>query len=417
MDKRRVCLFLILLGVGRVYPDIVEVGNIAELTRAVGSAAPGDTLLLADGTYNVVSYGISVRTDGIAIIGKSGDREKVIISGAGMNGDIPYGFWIAGDDVTLQNLTIQNVRAHCIQTDVNTDGLRVRNCILRDAHEQLLKIPYDMGNKDFSENGLVENCRFYFTKGVGNQYYTGGVDGHYCKNWVIRNNVFQGIRSPDDNIAEHAVHLWSGSEGTLVENNLIIDCDRGIGFGLGDRGHAGGIIRNNMIYHAAFSGADNGDAGIILESSPGTRVYNNTIYFENAYPNAIEYRFAATAGVLIQNNLTNRQIRQRDGASGAVGNNLMNAQGNWFVSAAGGDLHLTAQATPARGQGVAIEGLAGDFDGDPRIGGAIDIGADQYAASAAIGRSAGKPFRETAFPGWKGLRFSLDGRRRLPIPN
>jgi hypothetical protein len=242
------------------------------------------------------------------------------------------------------------------------------------------------------------------------------VDGHYCKNWVIRNNVFQGIRRPDGSIAEHAVHLWSGSEGTLVENNRIIDCDRGIGFGLGDRGHAGGIIRNNMIYHAAMSGVDNGDAGIILESSPGTRVYNNTIYFENDYPNAIEYRFAATAGVLIRNNLTNRQIRQRDGASGTVDNNLGNAQGSWFVSAAEGDLHLTARATPAMDQGVAIEGLTGDFDGDARTAGSIDIGADQYAATAAVWRGAGQRFREDAYKGWKGGRFSVDGRRWFPTP-
>lgn len=429
MHKSGLGLLLTLLGAAPVFPANVVVRTIQELTQAVSAAASGDTILLEDGTYKVISYGISVRTGGIAIGGKSGDRTRVIISGAGMNGDIPYGFWISGDNVTIQNLTIQDVRAHCIQTDVNTDGLRVDNCILRDAHEQLLKIPYDTGNKDFSENGIVENCLFYFTKGVGNQYYTGGVDGHYCKNWIIRNNVFKDIRSPDGTIAEHAVHLWSGSEGTLVENNKIINCDRGIGFGLGDRGHVGGTIRNNMIYHAVISGVDNGDGGIILESSPGTRVYNNTVLFENDYPYAIEYRFSATTGVLIQNNLSNKQIRLRDGASGTVGSNILNAQKNWFTAAAEGDLHLTAQAAAAMAKGVGIEGLTGDFDGEPRTAGSIDIGADQSNASAAIGRNAekhprgGPPGSMKVFPAagtvlfsrapW---HFSLDGRRMQTQP-
>ncbi len=392
------------LGTGLAFSANRDVGTIQELTQAVNSAEPGDTLFLEDGNYPVVSYGITVRTDNIAIVGKSGDREKVVISGAGMDGNIPYGFWIAGNNVTIENLTIQNVRAHCIQTDVNTDGLRVRNCVIRDAHEQLLKIPYDTELKDFSENGVVENCLFTFTRGVGNQYYTGGVDGHYCKNWIIRNNVFRGIRSPDGNIAQHAVNLWSGSEGTLVENNLVINCDRGIGFGLGERGHVGGIIRNNMIYHAEISGVDNGDGGIILESSPGTRVYNNTIFFENDYPNAIEYRFASTTGVLIQNNLTNRQIRMRDGASGTVDNNITQAQAAWFVSVAEGDLHLTAPAAPPIGQGVAIAGLEWDFDGEPRTAGAIDIGADQFNPTGAV--IEGK--RRRTYPGardWR-MRFA-----------
>lgn len=43
------------------------------------------------------------------------------------------GFWVAANDVTIADLTVQNVGYHCIQTDVNVDRLTVRNCILRDA--------------------------------------------------------------------------------------------------------------------------------------------------------------------------------------------------------------------------------------------------------------------------------------------
>lgn len=114
-------------------------------------------------------------------------------------------------------------------------------------------------------------------------------------------------------MAEHAIHIWSGSENNLVEGNTIIDCDRGIGFGMGNRVNYGGVIRNNTITHAN-NGHPNADVGIVLESSPDTEVYGNTILMEHAYPNAIEYRFKATRNVKIYDNVVNRRIVAKDGA-------------------------------------------------------------------------------------------------------
>jgi hypothetical protein len=51
-----------------------------------------------------------------------------------------------------------------------------------------------------------------------------------------------------------------------------------------------------MIYHDTSAGF--ADVAIGLENASGTQVYNNTIFMENSYPNAIEYRFSGTSGVL-----------------------------------------------------------------------------------------------------------------------
>jgi hypothetical protein len=366
------------------YAKTTVVGTIAELTSAVTVAKSGDTILLQDGTYQVVSYGVVVRSNNVTIQSQSGKRDNVIITGNGMNGSINYGFWVAGDSVTIQGLTIQNVSNHCIQTDVNTDFLHINNCVLKDAREQLLKVVFNSSVNDPSENGIIENCHFSFSSGIASQYYTGGIDCHFAKNFIVRNNVFKNIRSPGGSVAEHAIHFWTRSENTLVENNSIIDCDRGIGFGMGDSPHYGGIIRNNMIYHRNTSG-DFADAGITLESCTNAKIYNNTIFFENDYLNAIEYRFTSTNGLYIANNLTNRLIRMRDGASATVTNNVTNAVYAWFKNPVSGDLHLASSGlSDVIHKGVAIDGLTKDIDGDLRVTGTIDIGADQFITSNTI---------------------------------
>jgi|WetSurMetagenome_2_1015567.scaffolds.fasta_scaffold84967_2 hypothetical protein len=373
--------------------NTIVVGTIAELTSATTALTPGDTLFLRDGTYIILSYAIAVRTDRVVIGALSGDRERVVVTGAGMNGEIDHGFWISANNVTIRDMTIQNVRYHCIQTDVNTDSLRVINCILRDGGEQLLKVPFNASEASPSEAGLVEGCLFDFSGGIAARGYTGGIDCHFAKNWIVRNNVFKYIRSPEDAPAEHAIHFWTNSENTLVENNVVIDCDRGIGFGLGDVPHKGGIIRNNMIYHRAIGGNDRADAGITLETCANARVYNNTIYFENDYPNAIEYRFAATAGVVIANNLTNKAIRARDGATGALSANVTTAQASWFRSLSTGDLHLSSGSiASAIDQGIAMDELTHDIDGDIRPrGSGIDIGADEYSDAGVLMPSMARP--------------------------
>ena len=370
------------------YGEIV-VSTFDGLIDAVKTGNPKDTILLTDGTYNIKNtWSIPIEKEGMVIKGQSGDRSKVIINGRGMKADGHHGFWINSSNVTICDLTIQNVRNHCIQTNINTDGLNVKNCVLRDAGEQLLKIPKGDSN-DPSENGIVENCLFEYSAGIGPQYYIGGIDCHFSKDWIVRKNVFKYIRSPEDKIAEHAIHFWSNSENTVVERNLIIDCDRGIGFGLGSSGHLGGIIRNNMIYHRKYDSADRGDVGIALESSPNTMVYNNTVFFEHEYTNSIEYRFSETNNVYIANNLTNKRILSRNSGTATLECNYENATANWFKNVISGDLHIIShEAVNIIDKGVHITGLDNDYDGNFRPNGSgIDIGADEFFGTPIINKT------------------------------
>ena len=121
-------------------------------------------------------------------------------------------------------------------------------------------------------------------------------------NWIVRDNLFRNLRVPagQSGIAEHAIHFWkrcsTRPQNVVVERNWVVNCDRGIGFGLGNAegGHHGGtsVIRNNMVFNDGTGPQT--DVGIGLESASDVRVDNNTVVIQK-YWAPMEYRFAGSA--------------------------------------------------------------------------------------------------------------------------
>jgi hypothetical protein len=378
---RLLSFLFILTSIFMCRANAVVVGTVGELVNAINDAnAGGDKLIECEnGTYPLTDL-LHIIADSMTVRSLSGNRDSVIIRGQGMNGGVSHVFLVQGSDFTARDLTIGWVANHAIQIqgEQNADRPFISNVRFVDTYEQMLKV--SAGGAEFCDSGVVEYCLFEYTAGIGPQYYIGGVDCHRSRNWIVRNNVFKYIRSPGGSIAEHAIHFWNNSENTVAECNWIINCDRGIGFGLGSSQHIGGIIRNNMIYHDTTEGF--ADVGISLETCPDGQVYNNTIYHEHGYLNAIEYRFTATTNAYIANNLTNRNIQARDGATGIDTSNITNAQSSWFIDIAAGDLHLDYTVSTVVDQGIPVTGLTQDFDGDPRpYGAGYDIGADEYTGT------------------------------------
>jgi len=375
------CLLLLAETIGAA----VIVNNVSQLFNAVEIANNGgeNEILLQDGEY-VLSNMLWISADNVIIRSLSGNRDAVIIRGAGgMNGGVSHIFNVPGSEFVVRDMTIGWVANHAIQIHGNNNSSNtiISNLHIVDTFEQMVKISYNPTSPHRSRNGLMENCLLEYSTNVGPQYYIGGIDGHQTTNWTVRGNTFRNIISLSNDLAEHAIHFWSDSHGTIVENNIIINCDRGIGFGMGSRGHQGGIIRNNMIYHDAHH-QNTADVGIGLENASEAWVYNNTIHFEQNYPNAIEYRFSGTHSGIIANNLTNKSIASRDGGDAILQTNLTNAQASWFINVGSGNLHLSSPILAVVDQGSLIQGLTGDIDGDARPqGGGIDIGADEYLIS------------------------------------
>jgi hypothetical protein len=282
--------------------------------------------VLADGRYKI-NQRLSFTGSHINLKSMSGDPTLVILSGQGMKKSPSAEILIdiSGSNISLSGFTLEQSANHLIQVraEKNADNFSLSNCILRDSYEQLLKVSSSPSSKAFANNGNIKNCLFEYSANMGPQYYIGGIDAHSSRNWTIVGNTFKNIASPSQHVAEHAIHFWRKSANITVLNNTIENCDRGIGFGLGDdinNQTDGGLITNNRISNSnplhQFA-----DAGIILEASPNIEISSNKVLMEGNYPNAIEYRFTATKNIVIKGNVTNKSIVSRDGGQAELSGN------------------------------------------------------------------------------------------------
>jgi hypothetical protein len=211
----------------------------------------------------------------------------------------------------------------------------------------------------------------------------GGIDVQHGAAWTIRHNLLRRI-ALNGAVARPAITLWNDSATSVIDGNVILNCQGGITLGQVDNAgtdHTGGIIRNNMIARAANK---SGGPAITLAHAPGTQVLHNSVLLAGTYPWAIDARATDTVDLTIANNLLDGTVSLRQGASGQVTHNDV-AFAALFVDPVNADLHLKLPAAAAVGAGIALPGATVDFDGDTRpTTTAPDLGADQVSAAAPV---------------------------------
>jgi hypothetical protein len=353
--------------------DTIWVENVTELMATEKATKDGNkVVIIKDGTY-LLTDRLYLTGNDLIYRSASGDRNKVLLVGEGMNGNIGWVFGVLGKNFAVKDISIGKVRYHGIQVhgEADADSIYIQNVRFFDIRQQMIKGSFDANTPEkYSDNGIVEGCLFEYTKGHSYDYYCGGVDIHHGINWRISNNTFRNIQTTDNSLTEGAVHFWNNSEGTLVENNTIYNCDRGIMFGMDNSPHKNGLIRNNMVVVTK-------DVGIYICFAPGAKVYNNTIFNNSNYQNSIECRFDFTTGCELYNNLCNKAISLRNEASADIANNITDAQQGWFVNIQNGDLHLKSTVTEVTDKAMDLDEVVKDIDGDIRSKGSSDIGADE----------------------------------------
>jgi len=380
----------------------VTVSTVEALRSAIQNLQSNTTILLEDGIYDIPvtlvvgqSWNANAPLYNIVIRSKNGDRDAVVIRGPGMtvSGNANNVFLVRHVvDFTIMDLSIRDSYWHLIQLQGEQGANRphLKNLHLIDAGEQFIKVTRDSENKRFCNHGILENSLIEFTDHARfhpymNTYYTDGIDVLGGDSWIIRDNIFKNIRSPQDSnmIAGAAILMWHNSKNTLIERNTFIECDLGIHLGnpsgvVDD--HVGGIIRNNIFFRLG-----KGDTGISLNKARNAKVYNNTIILNNTFPWTIEYRYATYNGDIcgdIRYNLTDGPILSRDGGTANLESNITDAAPDWFVDMVNGDLHLSANAGDAINAVPFIDDVFDDFDGHSRPFGLLaDVGADEYEST------------------------------------
>jgi hypothetical protein len=387
---------------------IVNVSTVSQLENAINSAIAGTTIRIADGTYNLNGVYLRIDVPNVTLRSTSGNREAVILDGNYQTTEI---IQVVASNITIADLTLREAYYHPIHvmsgSAAHTLNTLIYNVHIVDPGEQAIKInPATAGY--YTDNGIIACSHIELTDAgrphIRNNCYTGGVDAHQSRNWIIRDNLIEGFWC-SSGLSEHGIHLWRGCRDTTVERNILRNNARGIGLGLVTSGDGrtypdspcpaasgyvddfGGVIRNNFVHansSGLFASASGFDCGICAWNSCSARILHNTVYTTDPAHtfSSIEWRFSNTTATLT-NNLVNAQMRERDGAHGTLSGNALNAQASWFVNASTGDLHLSPTAASAIDEVTAPAEVSDDIDGHLRpIGNASDIGADEYGIPA-----------------------------------
>lgn len=452
------------------------------IQKGLNTVQPGDTCTIRGGTYNEALVLVQSGTSSAPITIQNYTGETVTInSGTSKavrtNGRKHY--------YTFNGLRI--ISTHTVYDsygadysldfqdgiwDGNTDptggnnGFIIRNCYIEGA----IRI--------YGHNVLVENCELNGKSLWGNgiwECYAPSHDNIYRKNTIygyssrgiwsmqytsnvlIANNIIHdsGNMGIDCDGAGHPVYYSTvrnntiynvGGRGIEMENafnsvtegNIIYNSSKWginyINYGFGPdytsdaeyRNQAtNAIIRNNLIYNTA-------EAGIILNGSPGNRIYNNTIYKNTAssyfaglalcsygnypcintliknnilaecspYAIWIESPTLQLQGLQMSNNLyyssANTTTHYVKGFGSYTLANFKTAAGQEqnsifanpsFVNPAGGDFHLSS-ASPAVDAGITLSDVPADLSGTPRPQG---LGYDMGAYELSSGQSASIP--------------------------
>jgi hypothetical protein len=383
---------------------IVNVATEAELQTAMNNLQNGDTILLANGTYQLTSALYINNRQNITIRGFEGCT-NVVLAGKGMDnadfGNVRFGVWSNGTNTTLAHLTLRDTYDNLIILNSGAQSPHLYCLKLLNAGSQFIKSnPTDVKTGLGVANGIVEYCWFEYTgtspgdHGAGAGYFN-GISAHAAQNWIVRGNLFKNLHNSDNAayLWNPAVLFWRHSANTVTEQNTFVNVDRAIAYGLDNTtpylDHAGGAIRNNFVWLASgFLSAKRtagSDGSIIAWNSPGTQIDHNTIILNRNESYAVEFRFATTTSGTARNNLADAPIHLRDDAAAALSGNLLTASTGMFAHANAGDLHLLASATNVIDKAPALASVTNDIDGDPRPQGAgYDIGADEFDANAAL---------------------------------
>lgn len=385
-------LVLCFLAAAPASAAVVPVSTPAQLIQAIDTAAPGDVITLAPGTYTVNQN---------LLCDTAGTPDAPIVVRAATLGEATIrfnaveGFKVSAPHWRFENLDVQGVCAahsdceHAFHIVGGADFTHLRHCRLRDFNAQI------KGNGEgnpyvFPDDVVIEQNEFANATVRNTSNPVTPIDVVGGRRWVVRANFIHDHSKGLGDQISYAAFLKGNSRDGLFERNLVI-CEHdhtggvrlGLSFGGGGSGppsicedgtctpeHQNGMMRNNLIVDCPA------DVGIYLNAGLNTRIYNNTLIGNTG----IDVRFVASTAD-VRNNLVSGQIRNRDGGTSTQGSNLtgitLAQYQDWFTDPLLPDLTLL-DGSAFVDLGQTLTQVPADLCANRRDDGAYDRGAIEY---------------------------------------
>jgi Right handed beta helix region/Abnormal spindle-like microcephaly-assoc'd, ASPM-SPD-2-Hydin/HYDIN/CFA65/VesB-like, Ig-like domain len=371
-----------------------------EIRRAVELVGPGDTILVANGTYKGFTISNVHGSNGNPITIKAQGSNAVVVKTVDRSDNRDTIFITFSSYITVDGLRSFNANRAAIRVD-ESPRVTIRNCVF--------------GNNatwgiftDFSDDLLIENNETYGSVAEHGIYVSNSGDRPVVRGNRSHNNTRAGIHVNGD--------IYSGGDGiisgALIENNVVYNNGTGGAAGINMDGVQDSIIRNNVIYNNHATGISlyqiDGGGG-----PKGNKVYHNTVYSaadsrwaiivwntegpitmrNNVFISASEWKSGINYSTPADAANTDSDYNILDRATSDEGNTNLSlaewqAQGHelhsfsatpasLFVNAAGANYHLSP-SSPAIDHGQTLSSVKSDFEGTPRPkGAASDVGADE----------------------------------------
>jgi hypothetical protein len=366
----------------------------ATLGHAAGLVSPGDTVHVADGSYQ----GFYLTRSGAPGSPITFRAEGPAVQITADNGTTPDGINLEGASYVVIDGFVVNDRTRTGIRTVLGQAITIRNCRL--GHNGRWGIL-----TGFVDDLLIEGNEAYLSQVEHGIYVSNSGDRPVIRGNVVHDNHANGIHMNGD--------LSQGGDGLIsnavVEGNVISGNGAAGGSGINMDGVTDSVVRNNLLFDNHASGISlyriDGAAGSsgnlvvnntvvqpsdgrwclnIADGSTGNTVRNNVLWNDHAFRGAITLDAASLAGFSADHDAVIGRFSTDGGdtvidlaawqALGHEAHGFVATPAALFVTP-GSDFHLRP-GSPAIDGGTLVGAPASDLDGGPRpVGAAVDVGA------------------------------------------